>query len=269
MTAAAVQTLQYPSSRPTGVQNLVGGIALVEQAKLPVNYTTGNAGILVGDIIVDGGAFGGNGVPGNITGNAAPGVGVYANLSGNGVSATALVYNASSNVLATTNNAGNTATSAANLQELVHDLFYGISLTYRDPLQTTSGTVRDYVEVATQGTVAYTLVGNAIGTPGTGNGSVLDGTGFGGAGGSYNVGQLVAVACYQVSGTIGSNAGNNAAIAVDYNNLPCVEVVPVTNTANFAKYAIGYVAKPVASTDSQVYVNFQGSVFGGVQNIQY
>ena len=268
----AVQTLTYPSARPTGVQNLVKG-SYIPIAPIPCNtFTTGTGAVLVGDIIVDSGAFGGNGVPGNITGNAAPGTTVAANFSGNGVPATALRLTAATQVLATTGNAGNAATGASNLQQLVHDCFMGVSCSYRDYTQTTTGTIRDYLSVATEGVAVFTLVGNSASAPGTlGNGTTLDGIGIGsGNNGFVNntctaiPGMLVAVATYPVNGT---NAGNNSAIVVDANSLPCVEILPVANIGNLGTCAIGVVDRPVLSTDTQVYVRFRATIIGGVGNV--
>lgn len=270
----AVQTLVFPSARPTGVQNLRKG-SPISVAFVPINtYTNGNGSILVGDIIVDAGGFGGNGVPGNVTGNAAPGTGVGANLNGNATSAAALALTPSTQVLATTGNAGNAATAAANLQQLVHDCFMGISVTFRDFGQTTNGTVRDIIGVATEGVAEFTLCGNNVSSPGSlGNGAVLDGTGAIGSGGNAYAnntacaipGMLVAVACYPVNG---SAAGNNSAIVVDQNNLPCVEILPSANIGNLGQRAIGVVDRIVSTTDTTVFVRFKASIIGGVGNVQ-
>ena len=278
----AAQTLQFPTARPTGVQNVPFGVDLEVVPVFCGNYTSGNAAILVGDIMVDVGIYCGNNnaasancVPGNATtyGSATPGNAAMNNYTGLCGTATGLILTSGKTLAsnATFIGATSNAASCASMQELVHDAFMGVSTTYRDVSQTTQGTVRDEIGLIQEGTVNFTLVGNSITTPGTGNGSTLDSlSGAIGAGGNlYGNNNYTAVVGLPVAVAVFNPATNNAQIVLDSNNLPCVEILGMNNaTQNMAKYIIGYVAKPVATTDSQVAVNLSTtwSASGG-QNV--
>jgi hypothetical protein len=264
----AYQTLLYPTARPTGVQNIGGGSELnIVPVQCPLQ--NGNSGILVGDIICDVGGLQGNAAwnstVSNVTCAATPGTTVPANLSGLGVSPTALVLAGGKTLTSTCNSAtgASVAVASANLCQLVHDTFMGVSTSYRDPTQVTQGTVRDELSVATSGQVWFTLVGNSVTTPGVGNGTTLDGVRIGAGGNNYANNQYCAIPGMGVSVApyVNGASANCSALALDANNLPCVQIW--SNSANCANYCIGTVAKPVLPTDTQVLVNIEGTIYEG------
>ena len=162
----AYQTLNYPSPRPTGVQNIPLGVDLQVVPVQCGNYTSGNAPILVGDIMVDVGIYCGNNnsasancVPGNATtwGNGTPGnASVPANATGLCGSASGLILSSGKTLQGNANCQTGAANSAApQLQNIVHDAFMGVSTTNRDPTQVTQGGVRDEIGLVQNGVVAF------------------------------------------------------------------------------------------------------------------
>jgi hypothetical protein len=127
-----------------------------------------------------------------------------------------------------------TQASANALQKLVHDSFCGVSETYRDSAVTTTGTVKDVASVATTGLASFTLDTSEQGT-------------------ALLIGQLI--------GAFPNGSVSTWNVKTDANGLM------VAGTAASAEYAIGYVAKPFSTTDTQVVVDIYSTLFGpGVQN---
>ena len=230
--ATTVSLGSAATSRPSGAMNYVGGAGSCDSVKIfpPV---AANTLILSGDLLVDTGIYNGG------TGTSTPPA------SATGVAqGVAIITQSGANFTQTATN----TTSAAALQGAIHDALLGVSESYRPYSVVTTGTVRDFASVGTSGFYKFSLVP-----------SVLDGSSYTGQGTAAVVGQLVTVAISAIN-------GSNYFPLLDSTNLPYVEIIPFGTEASGAgiKVAIGYVAKPVSTTDTSVVVNIKTQVFGGM-----